>query len=136
MDCCGVFRLGRTPIELEILTQVKNKILHHDHLTAADTDDCHTTILTYPPASVRELNIPMYSNYIGSSNGKDVPDADILDIECDSWELVKEIPKPAFDSTLSPKSAACSYITRINKNPVIPPGGHELRQVMSVQSLK
>jgi hypothetical protein len=68
----------------------------------------------------------MYRNDIVSGKGKDVLDADVLNIELNSRELVEKIPEPAFDSTLSLKSAAGRYFTGVDKHPIIPPGRHEL----------
>ena len=106
-----MFRLSRTPIKLEVLTQVKDEIFYHDYLATVDTDDRHAAVLTYPSISVRQLNIPVHSNDIVPSNGKDVPHPDILDIKLEPRELFKEIPKPTFDGTLSPESKSVTPAT-------------------------
>jgi hypothetical protein len=131
-----VFRLRRTPITLEIRTQVKDEIFHQKYLAAFYADYTYATILTYSSISVRELDIPVHSNDVGPGQSKDVPDTDVLHIESDLGELVKKSAEPAFDSTLSLESAACGYFTGVNKDPIIPPRRHELGQIMSVQSLE
>jgi hypothetical protein len=78
----------------------------------------------------------VHSDDVGPGEGKDVPDADSLNLELDSWELVKEIPEPVFDRISSLESAACRYLTRVDKHPIIPPPRHELGQVMAVQRLE
>jgi hypothetical protein len=107
-----------------------------DNSTAFDAYYSHAAVLARPSVPVRELDIPVHSNDIGSAKGKDVPDTDILNIELDSRELVEKIPKPAFDSTFSVEGAACRYFTRVDKHPIIPPSQHELGQVVSVQSIE
>jgi hypothetical protein len=133
---CRKFRLFCTPIKLEILSQVKDKILYVDNSAAFDAYYSHATVLTCPSISVRELDIPVHSNDIGSAKGKDVPDTDVLNIKLDSRELVEKIPKPTFDSALSLEGATCRNFTGVDKNPIIPPSRHELGQVMSVQSIE
>lgn len=55
----------RAPIEPEVLAKIKDEVFHKEHLAALDTNHSHATILTYPPISVREFNVPMYRNLIG-----------------------------------------------------------------------
>jgi len=134
--CRDETRLFRTPIKFEIFSEVKDKILYVDNSAAFDAYYRYATVLTCSSVSVRELDIPVHSNDIGSAKGKDVPDTDVLNIELDSRELAKEIPKPAFDSTLSLEGAACRNFTGVDQHPIIPPSRHELGQVVSVHSLE
>jgi hypothetical protein len=116
----------RTPIKLKILAEVKNEILYEGHFPTFDGDHSYAAVFTYSPLSVCEMDVPMNSNDIGSGECKDVPHADVLNIKMDSRELLEELPEPTFDGTLSPKSAARGYLSRVDKHPVIPPRRHEL----------
>ena len=63
-------------------------------LPPLDSTYSHAAALTYPPFAVRQLNIPVHRDDIVTPEGKDVTDTDILNIELDFRELVKELSKP------------------------------------------
>jgi hypothetical protein len=92
--------------------------------------------LAYPAFPVRELDIPVHGDYVGSGKVEDIPDTNILNIESDFRELLEESPEPILDGALSLSNAAFRYVTRVNKDPVISPGRHELHQVMPVQGIE
>jgi hypothetical protein len=117
---------------LEIVSQIEDEIFHLGYLAALNSNNSDAAVLTYPSFAIRQLEIPVHGNDIVSAEGKDVADTDILNIELDSWELIKELPKPALDSTLSTERAACMDLPRIDENPVIPPSRHKPVEVMPV----
>jgi hypothetical protein len=131
-----VVRLRGTPVKLEIVSQVKHEIFHLGYLAPLDSNHGHATVLTYPSFAVRQLKIPVHGNDIVSAEGKDVADTDILNIELDFRELVKELSKPALDSTLSAEGAACTYLPRVDENPFFPPSRHKPGEVMVVHSVE
>jgi hypothetical protein len=127
--CCA-------PIEPEILPKIKYEILHLDYFALLNAQHGHAAVLACPSLPIRKFNIPVDGDDVCSGQGKDVLDADVLNIELNSGELFKEIPKPAFDSALSPERATCVNFTRVDEDAVIPPSRHELGQVMLVHRLE
>lgn len=128
--------LRRTPIAPEILTKIKHEVLYEEYLAASDTHHRYAAVLAYPAFSVREFDIPVHRDDVGSGKIKNVPDTNVLNIESDSRELLEKTLEPIFDSALSLESAAFRYVPRVDEHPVIPPGRHELWQVMTVQSIE
>jgi hypothetical protein len=70
-----------TPVEPEILSEVKDEIHYQDYFAAFDSDNSYSAVLACPSVSVCEMDIPMNSNHVGSREGKDVPKTNVLDIE-------------------------------------------------------
>jgi hypothetical protein len=54
----------------------------------------------------------------------------------DFWELLKEPPKPRFDSLLPLESATRRNFTGIDKHAIIIPGGHESFQIALIQGIE
>lgn len=118
--------LRRTPIAPEVVAKIKDEVLHEEDLAAFDIHDRYAAVLAYTSLSVGKLDIPVHSDHVGAGKVEDVLDAEVLNIESDSWELLEEMAEPAFDGTLSLESAAFGYLTRVDKHPIIPPSRHEL----------
>ena len=117
----GPKSLGRSPVKLEVLAQVKYEIFYTRYLATDNIYYRYTTVLSLPSIPVRKLYIPMYTKHVGTSESKDVLNTDVLYIEMDSWKLVEEIAKPVFNGALAFKRTAFSNVTGINKHAIIPP---------------
>lgn len=103
---CGQFcpdrkSISRTPVELEIVSQIKNKVLHSRDLATDNIDHGDTAVESLPAISVGELNVPMNADHIGAGKREDIPDTDVLYVEMDLGKLIKEIPKPTFHRVLA-----------------------------------
>jgi hypothetical protein len=72
MSGCALHQFWRTPVEPEILAEVKDEILYNRYFATFDADHGHAAIVTYSSISICKMDIPMNSNDTGSSEGKDV----------------------------------------------------------------
>ena len=48
----------------------------------------------------------MHSDHVGAGKVEDVPDAEVLNIESDSWELLEEMAEPAFGGVFALENPA------------------------------
>jgi hypothetical protein len=88
--------LRRTPIAPEVVAKTKNEVLHEEELAAFDIHRRYAAVLAYTSLSVRKPGIPVHSDHVGAGQVEDVQDAEVLNIESDSWELLEAMAEPTF----------------------------------------
>jgi hypothetical protein len=108
------FKLIRTPIEPEILSQVKDEILHLDHLATLQTDDTHTAVLANSTIAICKVDIPVDCDDVGTTHSEYVLDTNLLDVELNFWILFKKLATPFLDSRLASERATGPHFAGIN----------------------
>lgn len=105
--------LSHAPIELEILSQVKNEILHLYYLARLQTNNTNPAVLTNTTSAICKVDIPVNCDDVGTTYGENVINTNLLDIELDFRILFKKLSTPFFNSRLAIERATAPHFSRI-----------------------
>src|SRR3990172_322176 len=128
--------LGRTPIEPEVLTQIKDEILDLNDFPTLECDDTDTTVLADSACPVGKIDVPVSGHDIGTCHGEYVLGTNLLDVKVDLGILLEELPAPVSDSNFPSESTTGPHFARVDQHTIVTPSGHEAIEVVVTQGSK